>query len=270
MGVALHNRMNKTQEATSVKAVNKTILILETLAGRDSVGVTEIATLTGMSKATAFRFLTTLETLGYVRQDGENSQYSLTLKLFEVGNLVRARRTKLDDIKPLLAKLAEDTKETVHLATIESGHLVYLDKIESTLSLKVSMMSEIGHSAPLYCTGVGKVLLAFLPKEKTLPVVERIDLKRYTPNTITDQNQLINELQRIKDAGYALDNEEHELGVRCIAAPIRNSNDDTVAALSVSVPSVRLTNEKLEQYRSKVLETASAISDIVGTGNWQI
>lgn len=262
--------MNKTQDASSVKAVNKTILILETLSGRDSVGVTEIATLTGMSKATAFRFLTTLESLGYVRQDGESSQYSLTLKLFEVGNLVRARRTKLDDFKPLLSQLASATKETIHLATIENGHLVYLDKIESTLSLKVSMMSEIGHSAPMYCTGVGKVLLAFLPDEKTHPIIENTELRRFTPNTITDRDLLRNELRRIKDSGYALDNEEHELGVRCIAAPILNSSDRVVAALSVSVPSVRLTNEKLELYRTSVLETAAAISGILGTGNWKI
>lgn len=261
--------MDTKQDATIVKAVGKTMLIFEALARTDHVGVTEIATHTGMSKATAFRFLTTLETLGYVRQDGKNAQYSLTLKLFEVGSLVRARRTKLDDIKPMLSQLAADTRETVHLATIESGHLVYLDKIESTHTLKVSMISEIGYTAPLYCTGVGKVLLAFTPDQDTGRLIGAMELRRYTPNTITDPDQLRNELQRIQDAGYAVDNEEHELGVRCIAAPIRNGEGTVVAALSVSVPSVRLTNENFEQYRSRVLETARAVSEIAGSSDWK-
>ncbi|MCK4514606.1 MAG: IclR family transcriptional regulator [Spirochaetaceae bacterium] len=257
--------MGKKEGLAPVKAVGKTILIIEALAERDSVGVTEIAELTGLAKATAFRFLNTLKDLGYVQQNGDSSQYSLTLKLFEVAGLVRSRRTILDDAKPILRSLADTTKETVHLATVEGGHLVYLDKIESRLALKVSMMSAIGHSAPMYCTGVGKALLAFLPEEEANEILRNTELRRFTPNSITDLELLKNELHRIRDVGYAQDNEEHEVGVRCIAAPILNRDKQVVAALSVSVPSVRLTNENFGQLRSKVLEAAKEIGTIVGS-----
>jgi IclR family transcriptional regulator, KDG regulon repressor len=263
-----HNVAGEKSDAASVKAVIKTISILEGLAHRDQVGVTEIATATGMSKATAFRFLTTLEQLGYVQQDVDQGTYSLTLKLFEVAGIVRARRTKLDDVKPALHALAEATRETVHLATLESDHLVYLYKIESTLSLKVSMRSEVGRSAPLYCTAVGKVMFASQPAERRNALIRSMDFHRFTPRTITDSDELQAELTRIAEAGYALDNEEHELGVRCIAAPIRNSEGTVIAALSVSVPSVRLTDDKMEEYRTHVLTTAERVSAIVGAGSW--
>lgn len=258
----------KKSDNVSVKAVAKTISILESLAHQDRVGVTEIATTTGMSKATAFRFLSTLEQLGYVQQDVDQGTYSLTLKLFEVAGIVRGRRTKLDDVKPALHALAEATHETVHLATLESDHLVYLYKIESTLALKVSMMSEVGRSAPLYCTGVGKVMLACQPAKRRNDLVQSMNLHKFTPRTITDPVTLHVELARIAEAGYALDNEEHEIGVRCIAAPIRNSDGHVIAALSVSVPSVRLTDDKMEEYRTHVLTTANRVSAIVGAGSW--
>ncbi|SIR11502.1 transcriptional regulator, IclR family [Alkalispirochaeta americana] len=259
----------RKSDVASVKAVIKTISILEGLAQCDQVGVTEIATATGMSKATAFRFLATLEQLGYVQQDVDQGYYSLTLKLFEVAGIVRARRTKLDDVRPVLQALAEATHETIHLATLEIDHLVYLYKIESTLSLKVSMHSEVGRSAPLYCTGLGKVMLAYQPPKRRDQLVHSMDLHQHTPLTITNPDALQAELTRITETGYALDNEEHEIGVRCIAAPIRNSTGEVIAALSISVPSVRLTNDKMEEYRTYVLNTAERISEIVGTGSWR-
>ena len=258
---------NAKNETVPVKSVSKTVLILESLANTDGIGVTEVANLTGLSKATAFRFLNTLENLGYVRQDGGDLTYSLTLKLFEIASLVRSRRTVLDEALPVLTDLSNETKETVHLATMEAGHLVYLDKIESKLSLKVSMMSEIGRSAPLYCTGVGKVLLAFLSPEEAAGIIDKTEFERFTANTITSPDLLKNELHRIRDMGYSMDNEEHELGVRCIAAPIKNREQHIVAAVSVSVPSVRLTNDKIEYYRSCVLDAAERISAIVGSGS---
>lgn len=254
-------------DAASVKAVVKTIQIIEEMAHRDQVGVTEIATATGISKATAFRFLSTLEQLGYVQQANQ-SLYCLSLKLFELGSIIRARRSKLDDVRPTLHSLATATRETVHLATLEGDHLVYLYKIESTLSLKVSMMSEIGRSAPLYCTGVGKVMLAYQPTEQQDRLINSTVLKRFTPKTITDLAGLKDELSRIVSNGYALDDEEHELGVRCVAAPIHNSDREVIAALSVSAPSARLTDDKIQEYSANVCTYAQKISVIVGAGSW--
>lgn len=251
-----------------VKAVVKTLRILEELSAVDNRGVTKIAGEAGMSKATTFRFLSTLEREGYVRQDRDNGTYSLTLKLFEVASLVRQRRTRLDDIHPLLQDLAEDTGETVHLATMEQDHLVYLDKIESNRALKVSMTSRVGRAAPLHCTAIGKVLLAHQDPNTQGDLLRRISLDRYTPTTITTQELLKEELKQIAGAGVALDKEEHEEGVYCIAAPIQNSQGEVRAAVSISMPSVRITPEISATYQGMVRETAARISRALGNGGW--
>jgi IclR family KDG regulon transcriptional repressor len=264
-----HRAGNDTvQESGAVKAVVKTLRILEVLSAGDNRGVTKIAAETGMSKATAFRFLLTLEREGYVRQDRDNGTYSLTLQLFEVASLVRQRRTRLDDIHPVLQVLAESTGETVHLATMEQDHLVYLDKVESKRALKVSMASRVGRVAPLHCTAMGKVLLAYQDPVIREDLLPRLALQRFTPTTITSIVALKRALVEIEQNGIALDEEEHEEGVYCIAAPIQNSRGDVSAAVSISMPSVRITRETNTSYQQMIRETAARISAMIGAGGW--
>lgn len=251
------------EQAAPVKAVTKTARILEVLAERDSVGVTEIAAQTDMSKATAYRFLATLQRLGYVRQDRATERYSLTLKLFELGSLVRSRRSLLDEVHPTLQAVAEKTEETVHMAMLEAGHLVYVAKIESQRTLKVSMQSRVGSSAPVYCTGLGKAMLSRLSADQVGRILAQTELVAHTPNTLTDPAAIERELETIRSQGYAVDNEEHELGVTCIAAPIVSRDGASVAAVSVSVPSIRATPEAFERCRAEIVAAAAVLSQAV-------
>ena len=250
----------QSEKTPSVKAVTKTTRILELLAERDGVGVTEIALHTAMAKATVYRFLATLQQLGYIRQDSATERYSLTLKLFELGALVRSRRSLVDEAYPTLQAVAAETGETVHLAMLEAGHLVYVAKIESRRTLKVSMQSRVGSAAPVYCTGLGKAMLAGLAPDQVERILARTELVAHTPNTLTDPASIERELATIRAQGYAVDNEEHERGVTCIAAPVADRSGTVVAAVSVSVPSIRMTAEAFERYRSEVVAAAGTLS----------
>jgi IclR family KDG regulon transcriptional repressor len=250
-----------------VKAVNKTIGLLEALAQHEELGVTELAERAGMHKSTAYRFLSTLKELGYVRQNTANERYGLTLKLFELGSSVLARMELWEQAHPVMEQLAEQTRETVHLAVLDEGRPVYLGKFESTQALRVSMSSRIGQSAPVYCTGVGKLLLAHAPPEQAEQILDREELRRFTAHTITDRLLLARELDNIRRQGFALDDEEHEVGVRCVAAPVRNRQGATVAALSISMPSVRLPDSEVSRYRELVTRAAEEISQRIGAAH---
>lgn len=251
-------------EKEAAKAVVKTMCLLETLAQQKDLGVTELATIAGMHKSTVFRFLNSLKELGYVAQDAATERYSLTLKLFELGSSVLSRMELWEQAHPIMEQLAEETRETVHLAVLDNSRLVYLSKIESTQALRVSMMSRIGQSAPIYCTGVGKLLLAHLPPEKAEGILTMEELRRFTANTITDRDKLNGELLRIRQNGYSFDNEEHEVGVRCVAAPVYDNQGDVIAALSISMPSLRLPDGAVPRYRDLVTQAALEISKKLG------
>jgi len=250
-----------------VKAVNKTMCLLESLAQQNELGVTDLAVRAGMHKSTVYRFLNSLKELGYVHQNASNEKYSLTLKLFELGSSVLGRMELWEQAHPILDHLAEQVHETIHLAVLDDGRLVYLGKIESTQALRVSMSSRIGQSAPTYCTGVGKLLLAHLPPEEVERILSREGMQRFTDHTITDRSQLTKELESIRQQGFAFDDEEHEVGVRCVAAPVRNSQGATIAALSISMPSVRLPNSEIPRYREYVTKAADEISKRIGAAH---
>ncbi len=250
-----------------VKAVSKTICLFEALAQQEELGVTELALRAGMHKSTAYRFLNTLKELGYVRQNAANDKYSLTLKLFALGSCVLGRMELWEQAHPIMEQLAEQTRETVHLAVLDDGRPVYLGKFESTQALRVSMSSRIGQSAPIYCTGVGKLLLAHAAPQLAERILDREQLRRFTAHTITDRVLLARELENIRRQGFAFDDEEHEVGVRCVAAPVRNSQGATVAALSISMPSVRLPDSEIPRYRKLVTKAAEEISQRIGAAH---
>ncbi len=253
------------------KAVVKTMKILECLSGEPSLGITEIvkrmsANSRGlrMNKSTVYRFLSSLKDLGFVRQDPETERYSMTLKLFEIGMAVRDRMELWQEAQPMIKRVAKETGETVHLATLDENTLVYLGKIESTKTLRVSMMSRVGRKAPTYCTGLGKALLAQLPPARVAEILKEEKVVRFTERTITRRADLAKELAAIRENGYAMDNEEHEIGVRCLAAPVFDNHGGACAAVSISVPSVRLTDGEIPRYSQIIKQAAAEISRRLG------
>ena len=259
------------KEPALAKAVVKTMKILECLSHDRSFGITELAARVSangsslrMNKSTVYRFLTSLKELGFVRQDPETEKYSLTLKLFEIGMSVLDRLELWREAEPIIKEVARITGETVHLATLDEGSLVYLGKIESARGLRVSMMSRVGQSAPTYCTGLGKTLLAHLPAERVGEILKKEKVVRFTEKTLIRRADLDRELASIRERGYAMDNEEHEIGVRCVASPVRDNRGAVCAAVSVSVPTVRLPDKELPRYRDIVMQAAEEISQRMG------
>ena len=262
---------NRVREPTPAKAVVKTMKILECLSRERSFGITEIAKLVSadfgsprMNKSTVYRFLTSLEKLGFVRQDEETGKYSLTLRLFEIGMAALDRLELWREAEPVLKEIGRVTGETVHLGTLDESRLVYIGKIESAKTLRVSMMSRVGKTAPTYCTGLGKTLLAYLPPERVDDILRKEKMVRLTARTITRKPDLERELASIRAKGYAVDDEEHEIGVRCVAAPVRDNKGTVCAAVSVSVPVIRLTDKEIPRYRRIVTQAADEISRRMG------
>ena len=256
--------MTKTVKQGSVQAVASALKILEVLSATPKCGVSELARTLNCQKGTVFRLLNTLKNEGYITQDEENEKYSLTLKLFKIGS---STVNNLDFNKaalPIITRLSQVSSETIHLCTIENDQLVYIQKIESTYALKVTMLSRIGESTPFYCTGVGKVLLAYQNIEKIQQYIQNTKFQKFTDHTIVDPYDLTLELERIRATGIAHDNEEHELGVKCVAAPIFNQSGNVIAALSISGPSVRMIDEKLKLMRELVKNAAFEISAKIG------
>lgn len=251
-------------EANRAKTAVRTMKLIEVLAAEGSLGITNLSRAVGLHNSTTHRLVNTLRELGYVRQDPTTERYSLTLRLFELGSIVLARLELWQEARPVIERLSKDTRETVHLATLDRGEMVYLEKVESTQTLRVAMMSRVGMTAPTYCTGVGKILLAFASEESLESTIGSLEFQQFTENTITDTDLLRRELENIRQNGYAIDDEEHERGVRCVAAPIHDWTGDVVAGLSISVPTVRMTNADIPFYREQVLTAASEIHRRLG------
>jgi len=254
-----------------IKAVIKTMKILECLSYERNLGITE---LTGrvstdletipMDKSTVYRFLVSLMDLGFVYQDPQTEKYGLTLKIFEIGMSVLERLELWREAEPIVKEIARVTGETVHLTTLDEDELVYLGKVESMRTLRVSMMSRVGRSAPAYCTGVGKTLLAHLPRERLDYILNKEKPVQYTDKTLVRRADLDRELWSIREKGYAIDNEEHEVGVRCVAAPIRNNVAAVCGAVSISVPTVRLPDKEIPRFRDIIVQAAGEISSRMG------
>ena len=257
----------ETSEGPSeaVNAVVRTMALLELLAQNPKSGLTEISKKIGISKSTVFRFLNTLCDLGYVYKDPYTERFELS---FKVQGLVTSNNTEMDIKKfalPSMEHLAEATGETIHLGAMEQGHLVYLHKIESQKALRVvAMQSAVGKSAPLYCTGVGKALMAWQDRELINSYLHDTVFEVFTSNTIHDRLKIAEEFEMIHSQGYAIDNEEHEVGVRCVAAPIFTMNGKVAAAMSISGPSVRMTDSRMADLSTLIIETCHTISQLLG------
>lgn len=245
-----------------VRSVVKITSLFEALAKQDEMGLTEISKSIRVHKSTAYRFLTSLKELGYVKQNPETEKYSLSLRLFEVGAEVLARLNEREEARPVMKRLAEQTEETIHLGMLDQDEVVYIDKIDSPQTLR--MYSQIGRRSPAYCTGIGKVLLAWAPPEITNRLLGKGTLYRFTEHTIIEPYLLKERLHHIREHGYGEDNEEHEAGICCVAAPIRDMRGEVTAAISIAMPKLRFQTERLAYLRKLVIEATREISSRLG------
>ncbi|WP_252312576.1 IclR family transcriptional regulator [Sinobaca sp. H24] len=164
---------------------------------------------------------------------------------------------------PILEALSKKTKETVHLVTMDEGEVVYIDKKESEAVIR--MFSQIGKRAPVHCTGVGKAMLAFYPEKQIEDILDKHPMEKFTANTITTKEKMILHLAEIRKKGWALDDEEHEEGIKCAAAPIFNRMGEVEAAISIAVPMMRVKNKEFEMYISEIKTASQDISKAMGS-----
>jgi DNA-binding IclR family transcriptional regulator len=225
------------------------------------IGISELAKKLGVAKSTVHRLAVTLVTDGMLEQNPDTGKYRLGIALFRLGSLVRQRMTMSSEARPLLRDLREKVNETVHLAVLDGSEIMYVFNLESTQAIR--MRSDVGVRKPAHCTAEGQAILAFQPPE----VVERVvreGLARRTPQTVTDPQALKKVLDAVRARGCAIEDEESELGMRCIAAPLRNDAGEVVAAIGLGGPVSRLSKKALSTYIPHVIETAAAISARLG------
>jgi DNA-binding IclR family transcriptional regulator len=226
------------------------------------LGVSEISRALGMTKATTHRLLTALKRRDLVSQDAATRRYRLGIKLWELGSRATADFSWLERVKPYLERLTAEMGETAHLAILEESEILYVDKVETSRSLR--MPSQVGRRNPAHSTALGKAMLAYLSDDVLTWILSRRPLSRATPATITDPTTLRSELAKIRADGYAVDNEELEEGLRCVAAPVRDHHGRVIAAVSCAGPTSRLPTSDIPRYAAMVVRAATDISLALG------
>jgi len=255
--------MLKTTPNYPIKVLTKTFAVLEVLLEHKSpMSMSEISEKLKYYPSTVHRILDTLKYGGYVEQNQNTQKYQLGLKLIELGMAKINQIDLVKEARPFLRELAKNCNETVHLAILEDINVLYLAKEESSQTIR--MISYVGRRGPLHCTALGKVLLAFLPPGERNDILARIELSKLTENTIIDQEHLETELNKVVQKGFAMDREENEKDVRCIAGPIRDYQGRVVAAVSVSSPAYRVNKKNQDHLQEELIATCQKISSRLG------
>ncbi len=226
------------------------------------LGTTEIAQALGLPKSTAAGLILTLDQNGYLEQNPATRKYRLGYKLAERAGLLLSQFDLRQIASPSLEALRDRCNESINLAVRDGPYVVYIERLDGTSML--GMRSEIGKRERIHSTALGKAILSTLPEAELQEFIARLKFVPVTPRTITSPTTFLVELQKTCQRGFAIDDEENELGGRCVAAPIIDYRGNSIAAVSISVPVQRFPKEMIEKYGSWVKETAGEISRKLG------
>lgn len=253
---------NKTVATSSNQSTVKALAIIELLArNKAPMRLTDLAAALDMNSSTASRFLSALQGAGYVEKN-KASLYRLTYKICYIANMVDSMQ--LHEIThPYLLEVSRYFGESTCISVEQNMVMVYVDVITGPSKTLMSMQS-VGHSSPMHCTGNGKVALLEFSDDKLRQYMEEVGLKQYTPHTITTERALRSELENISRSGYALDDEESELGVRCVACPLRNYTGKIIAGISVTGPTTRMSYDFIRENLPYLQSVAASISRELG------
>jgi len=248
-----------------VQSAERIFAVLETLAETGPIGLMDLSVRLGLHKSTVHRLLLSLICMGYVIQKEGTGKYMLTFKLVELSEKVLSKVDIVSIVHPLIAELANSCRETVHFVQRRGTEVFYLDKVAPIYPREsaIRMASQVGLTRPLYCSAVGKVILAEMSEEEVEHIWNNSIIDKKTEYTITTLEQFQIELKDVRVKGYAVDNEENELGVRCIAACIRNHQGLANNAFSISAPAVHMTKDRLEELAGDILKTKDAIQKVL-------
>jgi DNA-binding IclR family transcriptional regulator len=258
----LQMRDDPISKTYKLQALDRAVAILDLLSDSpSSMGLGDVADSLGLHKSTAHRFLMVLEHHGMVGRTLAG-KFRLGMRLFDYGNRAVEQYDLRECARPFLKKLVEEVEETAHLCVLENMHMVYIDKLEPERTIR--MISRIGSSSPIHCTAVGKAILAEMSVEDAKEIVRRLRFGSFTKKTLTTRAALMEEIVRTKRRGYAMDNEEREEGVRCVAVAILDAASKPVAAVSISGPKFRVSGPKLTLFVKKLMECAEGIEKDMG------
>ena len=254
---------DSAEKAGFVQSVTRALNLLELLA-EDGEGyrLTDLAERSGLSPSTVHRLLTTMEQRRFVQFDQSDGMWHVGRQSFTVGATFGRRRNFVAQMLPFLRRLRDQTHETVNLAVPNDGEVVVLLQVESREIVRA--FTRVGERSPMTASGLGKAILATYSHDEVSAVIQKQGMHRLTANSITRASDLREELQRVRTQGYAVDNEECAIGLRCIGAVVGNEHGEALASISVSAPAARITDERLISLGQIVADVAAAITDAVG------
>jgi len=255
--------MGKLSNNNYVNSIIRAFSILEQFnLNNYEISISELQEKTKLPFSTLHRILTTMQSIGYISQNKESDKYRLGYKLMVLGNNVHFFNELRTVVRPYIVNLSEKYNETVHLAVELDNALFCLDKIE-VLDRTINVTPNFGKTKNLYASSVGKTLLAFKDSNELYEILQNMELKPLGPKTITNKDNLIKELDKIRKLGFAVDDEELEMGLTCIGAPIFEFSGKCIAAVSISIPNSRLIHS-VEVIKDDVIKIANEISNALG------
>ena len=243
-----------------VRAIERAVNLIGILVKeKRPLGINDLSQVLALAPSTTHRILQTLCAQGYVYQDLDTRRYGIGPSLLEITRYISLRYDLIRRAHPYLQELMELSGETANLAELHGTSIIYLSQVESPSMVR--MFTNPGAAVPLYCTGVGKVFLADMHDDQVQQIIGKVRLKQFTPNTICDVDQLLKELEQIRIQRFAIDNEEREAGVRCLASGVRSKPGTVIAALSISGPSSRISGEQIPRLSETIVEIADRFSN---------
>jgi DNA-binding IclR family transcriptional regulator len=259
--------MKNERPKNLVQTIERVAFIFDILSNYpNGLSLGELSLQSNLPKGTVHRLLASMAYFDFIRQETTTKNYHLGFKLVELGNGLLSQIDLRSEARPFLIDLSDKVRETVHLVVLDSDKALYIDKVDMHPKASgLQMISRLGSRIALHSSSVGKVMLAYMERERGHRILERIDLKKKTEFTIIDVKQLKEHLAQVHTKGYAIDDEENEVGIRCVAAPIYDESGTVNAAMSISGPTTRITLERIEtELKDCVCATAEQISEKIG------
>ena len=258
----LEQDLFSSRQPESVAAVLKVFALLQTLGERGEVGLSDLSVRVAMPKSTVHRFMQTMVALGYVRQKPGGERYALAMKVFELGAKALMLPELVDLARNPMQLMAEQTLEAVHLGTLIDSEIIYVHKVDSRHML--GMYSKIGRRAPLHCTAIGKVLMAWEHPERRALILQGAEFKRFRDKTIVEPEAFAQELAKVKAQGFGEDREEFDDHIRCVGVPVFDRLNRPIAGMSISFPTFRYDQAKEGEVVAMLTEASRDISSRLG------
>lgn len=246
-------------DSAKLKSLKKSLDLLSCFSVKQSeLGITELSQQLGLYKSTVHNIVSTFELCGFLEKNPVTNKYRLGTKILELAHVVNANLGLHQIVEPHIRRLANEINETVYFAIPKEGQVLYIG--DAYPSSSYAVRSIMGETAEMYCTALGKAMLAFLPAQAQTDAIEKQSMIVFTPNTITSAEHLRSELVQIRNRGYSVDNMEHEFGVKCVAVPVYKRDNSLLGAISVSGPSLRFDENAVQSYASTLLSCGREIS----------